>query len=230
MPSPDILGDHILLNALYTAIDYYRIHLGLVNQNWLAKDTFLVVDSQNNEYLIAEPIGKPLKVEFYDERYPWRNGPEVQIIHIQDSDLIQPSDNNWTYGGISAPETSYLEGAYIASAIAFYGNPLKCRIIPRPTQQVQYRIWHDQMVITIPTLNQKPGLMETFHRMLPLNMASSCLGKCGWEGDKLQALTMSINTELAKWEKLFERYISYSNHPQTGMRRPFRPGAASRRR
>ena len=228
-PSHTVLGDHILFNALYTALDFYRIMLGLVNQNWVASDIFLSVDSQANEYLIAEPIGKVLKVEFYDDNYPWRNGPEVRICHLQDTDLVQGAGDNWWWSAASLPEDGYLEGSYIASAICFYGTPTKARIVPRPLQQVQYRIWHDQMTVSLPTLSQKPGFMETFHRMIPLNMASSCLDKCGFEGDNLRGKTDSIGTQLAKWEALFDKYIKYSNHPQTGMRRAFIPGGHRRR-
>lgn len=229
LPSPDILPDNVLLNALYTAIDFYRIKLGLVNQNWVANEVFLTVDSQSNEYVIAENIGKVLKVEFYDQNYPWRNGPEIRTVHLQDTDLVQYGDDYWWWNTASLPTDGYTEGSYVAAAIAFYGTPTKCRIIPRPTQQAQYRIWHDQMVIAIPKLSEKPGLMETFHRMLPLYMANSCIGKCGKDPKEVQVLGNSLGLELAKWEKLFDEFLRYRNHPQTGMRRAFIPGQQRRR-
>jgi len=228
-PSHAAVPDSILLNALYTAIDFYRIQLSLVNQNWLTTDAYLVVDSQSNEYLIADTLGKVLKVEFYDENYPWRNGPEIRIVHLQDSDLVQYADDEWWWSTASLPTDGYTEGAYIASAIAFYGNPLKARIIPRPTQQVQYRIWHDQLVVNTPAFNQKPGLMDAFHRMLPLKMAESALPSCKYDPATTQAYMATIDKQLMKWEALFDKYLKNSTRPQTGMRRAFIPGQHRRR-
>lgn len=234
LPSHDKVPDNVLLNAMYMAVDMRRIELALTNQNWLTGDAFLSVDSSTNEYLVPDgaqgPVGKPIKVEFYDQNFPSRNGPEIQIIHLQDSNLIERDNMDWFLGPSGISSAQYLEGAYVATAIAFYGNPLMCRIIPVPTANVQYRIWHDGMVINLPTLNQRPGLPDPFHRLLPLHMAKSNIGLCEWPEPKGSMIAASINADFAAYDKLFQESRRYSTHPETGMRRGFSTSNMGRNR
>jgi hypothetical protein len=233
MPSHDKVPDNVLLNAAYLAIEMRRIQLVLTNQNWLTGDAFLSVDSNTNEYLVPDgtngPVGKPLKVEYYDQNYPWVNGPEIKIIHLQDSNLVDNGNDDWYLSGSGISGAQYLEGSYLATAIAFYGTPLMCRIIPRPLQPVQYRIFHDGMVINIPLLAQKPGLADQFHRLLPLHMARSCVAMCQWPEPMQSNITASIEKDFMMFDAIFNEHRRYSLHPETGMRRGFTTRNMSRR-
>ncbi len=234
LPSHDKVPDNVLLNAMYMAVDMRRIELSLTAQNWLTGDAFLTVDSSTNEYLVPDgaqgPVGKPLKVEFYDQNFPWRNGPEIQIIHLQDTNLIQRDNMDWFLGPAGVSTAQYLEGAYIASAICFYGNPLMARIVPVPSAVVTYRIFHDQMTVNIPTLNQYPALAAQFHRLLPLHMAKTCGHMCEWPEPRQGNMMSTIVDDFTMFSKLYEEARRYSVHPDTGQRRGFSTSNMGRNR
>ena len=95
-PDHASLTDPIIENAILGRIDKYRTRMSLTNQNWFTNYAYLSVDPDTNIYLVPDgpegPVGRPSKVEFYDENYPTRNGPEIRIIQLQDSDLIVQND------------------------------------------------------------------------------------------------------------------------------------------
>lgn len=225
LPAHDKVPDNVLFNAMNMAVEMRRIELTLTNQNWLTGDSFLTVTANESEYLVPDgtngPVNKPVRVEFYDQNNPGRAGTEIQMIQMQDIDLVQDSGSSWYLAGTGVSNSQYLEGSYIARAIVFYGDPLMARIIPVPSATVTYRIFHDGMVINLPTLNQRPGLPDPFHRLLPLHMAKTCGHMCEWPEPRQSYMMSSINDDFARYDKLFQESRRYRKHPDTGMRRGF---------
>lgn len=234
LPAHDLVPDNVLFNAMNMAVEMRRIELTLTNQNWLTGDAFLTVGCNESEYLVPDgdngPVNKPVRVEFYDQNFPGRAGPEIRMIQMQDIDLVQNDSDDWFLGASGVSDRQYLEGSYCASAIVFYGDPLKARIIPVPTATVTYRIFHDGMVINLPRLNQRPGLPDPFHRLLPLHMAKTCGHMCAWPEPRQTNMMASINDDFGRYDKLFQESRRYRKHPDTGMRRGFSTSRMGRNR
>lgn len=228
-PSYDVLTLPMCVNAYQGRLTYFANKLNLVNQNWRTGYAYLTVDTNNNEYLVPEgvagPIIRPTKVEFYDDTYPNRNGPEIPIVHLQDSDLVKERNEWWFYDliGISI-ETDIYDGAYIAAGIAFYGSPMKCRIIPRPLQTVTYKIWGDTMPSSVPVLGAAPDFQQQFLDLVAVASARLVLPSCNYPMDKYQQYADTLDAERARLEQVFDVFMRSSKHPDTRRRRPYRPG------
>lgn len=224
-PDYKVLTNPMILNALLGRISFYRTKLSLTNQNWLTNYAFLNVDSSTNEYLVPDgaegPVGRPIKVELFDESAPYRNGPEVQIVHLQDTDLVKLRDDWWLLSNYGITGDDGNEGAYVARAICFYGIPLRCRIVPRPLQAVTYRIWHDQQTIAAPSLGTEAGLQSQFHDLLALATAKVVLPACKYDPAIAAGFASTIAEERAMYDQVFDEFRRSSRHPDTRMRRSF---------
>ncbi|MEW6732047.1 MAG: hypothetical protein AB1489_12035 [Acidobacteriota bacterium] len=227
-PPADNPTNEAVLDAILGAITYYQNELKLNNQGWLVKDGFLVVDPSNNEYLLSmADFGRPLKVEYYNEQDPASPGPEIKMILLQDDDLVRKESHyHWLPWSRSITEESN-DGAYIASAIAFYnlGVIPKVRIVPRPLAPATYRIHYEPSAGEPPTLLQDPELRKDYHEMLALYGTDQVLPLCSHLPDnRLMMLSTSISKALEKHESTFERFRRQAKHPDTRMRRAYVPG------
>lgn len=220
-PAHDLLDNGAILTVLQGRIDYYRGRMGATNQDWTVLDCFLNVNANVIEYVI--PVGdlsRPIKVEYYDPSSPATPGPEIPIVRLQDSDLVGTNDN-FIYGTSNSTATN--EGSYLASAIAFYNMNQQIRIIPRPYQNVTYRIFYEPTRLDAPGLLTEPALPAQFHDMLALATAKLCIGMAKLEPDQEQTMLGNIIAGLSQHEQAFDDFRRLSKHSDTRRRRPFRP-------
>jgi len=226
-PTTDKINKDDLFMMLLGRLGYYRQKLGLTNQNWLIAVGFLNVDESNNEYrLNLADFSRPIKVEWYSETSPGSNGPEIEIIGLQNSDRYS-----------SNPSTSYFYdndqsgsgSSTIASAIAFYGMPpadVTVRLIPRPSRSGQYRIYYEPTAVSgqVPTFAEDPALMTQFHDMLAVATALMALPRCGYDQNTFMQYRETLVMELTRLEAVFDQFRLSRKHDDTRLRRPFTPG------
>ncbi len=227
-PPTDRINKDDLFMMLLGRLNYYRQKLGLTDQNWLIAEAFLNVDENNNEYVInIADFSRPIKVEFYDPIVPYRNGPEIEIINLQNSDRYNVSPmNSFHYTGIDEHGN---DGSYVANAIAFYGMPpnsIKARIIPRPSQAVEYKIYYEPISAQSPSFAEEPGLMTQFHDMLAVATALIALPRCGYNTEMFSQYQGILTMELTRLESVFDHFRMSRKHNDTRLRRPFRPGGS----
>lgn len=226
-PPHDTLDNGAILTVLQGRIDFYRGLMTLTDRDWVVDDFFLEVNANETEYTI--PVGnmsRPIKVEYFDPAAPWRNGPEIPIVLLQDSDLVGQSDIFlYNSGGSTGGRIDVIanEGSFIASALAFYNFNTQIRVIPRPYQPVTYRVFYEPSSIDPPGLLDEPKFPQQFHDMLALGTAQICLGMAKLDPDMAMSLGQGIAEGLARHEKAFNDYRRLSKHADTRRRRPFRP-------
>lgn len=227
-PPTDKINKDDLFMMLLGRLNYYRQKLGLTDQNWLIAESFLNVDENNNEYVLnVADFSRPIKVEFYDPLVPYRNGPEIEIINLQNSDRYNiGSGDSFSYNSIDEHGS---DTSYVANAIAFYGLPplsMKVRIIPRPRQAVQYRIYYEPITSQSASFAEEPGLMTQFHDMLAVATALLALPRCGHSPEVFAQYQGILTMELTRLESVFDHFRLSRKHNDTRLRRPFRPGGS----
>ena len=224
-PPTDVLSNGDLFDLVQRRAIYYTVQLGLVNVNWLWADCFLPVDTQNNEYIIsALDFGRPIKVEYYDPANPTRNGPEVRIVDIQDSDTFGGGSSSFSFQ-TGLTDSIGTEGATIASAIAFWGlSPKRCRIIPRPLQNCQYRIMYEPLISQTPQkLTDTPFLLTQFEAAIATSAALLALPRLALNEFQMSTMLQVLSAEQSRLDTQFDMYRRQNKHSQATLRRSFRP-------
>jgi len=232
-PPHDKVTDIDLLTALHGGLDYYRTQMSNSNQGWFEGETLLTVDQNRTTYLLPEgpdgEIAKPLRVEYYDPTDPESHGPEIEMVLLQDIDLVQVrNDDWWSTFRTNSSNSSNSDSAYLASAMVFYDWPFKVRLVPRPSEQVTYRIYYDRIVATEPGLTTKPEIQANFHDMLAWHIADVNLPNCDWPDSKHVRHDRTIQRNLEKREAEFGIFRRFIKRPDTRLRRPFVPGMPPR--
>lgn len=226
-PTTDKINKDDLFMMLLGRLSYYRQKLGITNQNWLIALGFLNVDQNNNEYrLNIADFSRPIKVEYYNETYRNEDGPEVEIIGLQNSNRYS---NSSSYSNFYDDDRIGTSSARVASAIAFYGMPpadVTVRLIPRPTQAATYKIYYEPTAISgqIPTFAEDPALMTQFHDMLAVATALMALPRCGYDQNTFVQYRETLVMELTRLEAVFDQFRLTRKHDDTRLRRPFTPG------
>lgn len=231
-PSTDTLSNGDLFDLVRSEAIFYAVELGLTNVNWLWSDCYLSVDTNNNEYVIsAADFGRPIKVEYFDPTNPARNGPEIQIIDIQDSDLYGGRNTSFSFQS-GTSDVSGSDGSIIAHAIAFWGLPpnRKCRIVPRPLEACQYRIMYEPLVSQTPQkLTDTPFLLTQFEGLIATSAALAAVGRLPFNEFQMAAMVQNLTSRQSRFATQFDMYRRQNKHSQTTLKRAFRPRGGSGR-
>jgi len=223
-PTFDMLNNGDICLRLYDQIDSQINRLQLTDANWIIGRQEIVVNTDQDEYVLHPDFGRSFMVETVDDGTSYYVRRELDYVDIQDFNLF--------WAGVQTQNTGVDRTNHVAQVYGVFGeltrSPQKTiKFAPMGIVQSTYRVWYDIGKVSNPSLTDKPKLMEQFHNLLKVGTALACLPQVcirpdgTFDSEKNAGFSRTLTMLMQQFDDPFERYIHANHREDTGPRRAF---------
>lgn len=229
-PSHDYVTDPDIIDALAEAQTLYKIVQANKNENHLVEEDFISVRQGCDVYELPGRVKKPLRVEAYDTGAPRLHGMEIKMVELENEDQIDRylRDNYSTfrndgYGGYSGGAN-----AYLATAIIFYGSPLKARPVPHPSSSRKYRLFYQPTLLVANDRNDaRVEGPEDFKYLYIYEACHTLIPKAARDASvNIKEVRQTITEKRMMLLREYDKFSSRLVKPDKSRRKRYRPGGS----